>query len=737
MDGFEDIIKEFLVESHENLGKLDDDLLALEEMPGDRERIASIFRTVHTIKGTSGFLALPKLERVTHVGENLLVPLRDGHLELNRPITDALLEMVDAIRVILRHVEHGQGEGDDDYDCLIHRLESALNVEQDSDCGNDPAADNRPLHGESAPSLPSGPDVSTAAESGTAIDKPSPSITDGTVRINVGLLDKLMNLVGELVLARNQIIQFSSHTNDAAIINASQRLNAITSELQESVMKTRMQPIRHAWSSLPRMVRDLAAHCGKQVVVRTEGDDTEIDKTVLEAIRGPLTHIVRNAVDHGIELPQTRLAIGKTPQGVLLMRAFHEGGQVIIEVSDDGAGIDVERVTKKAIENEIVTRQQVDAMSERDLTNLILLPGFSTATSVTNLSGRGVGMDVVKTNVESIGGSLEIQSGLGSGTILRIRIPLTLAIIPALLVKSGGEQYAIPQISLLELVRVDGDRADRGIEFIHEAPVFRLREKLLPLVFLDEQLGLHQPRRIDDQFGNLNIVVLRAHDKPFGLVVHEITDTHEIVVKPLNFHLQQIPVYAGATIMGDGTVSLILDIVGLAEKSGVLNDNHDYQVCNERINRSAPKSSAESLLIIDSARNTRAAIRLSSVARLEKFSIADVECAEGKHVVQYRNQIIPLVALDGALKTRLGQCDSLHNDRTAMLHTVVYHEGGQCVGIVVDRIVDIIQRTSVGDEAADTSKSQLIHNRVTELIDLPSFLATALADARGHCVQGT
>ncbi|MCA9135909.1 MAG: chemotaxis protein CheA [Planctomycetales bacterium] len=717
MDDFEDIIKEFLVESYENLDKLDDDLLALEDTPSDRERIASIFRTVHTIKGTSGFLALPKLERVTHVGESLLAPLRDGQLKLNRPIADALLEMVDAIRGILRRVEQDGEEGDGDYDLLVQRLEAAL---------------DEPTAGEMVDEVPpvdldSPAKTSIPADITIATGKPTQSIADSSIRIDVALLDRLMNLVGELVLARNQIIQFSGVSNDAPMIAASQRLNLITSELQEGVMKTRMQPIRQAWNSLPRMVRDLAVGCGKKVEFRTEGEDTEIDKTVLEAIKGPLTHIVRNAIDHGIELPQARVADGKSCHGTLLMRAYHEGGQVIVEISDDGAGIDPGHIAQKAIESEIVTRQQVDAMTERDIINLILMPGFSTADSVTNVSGRGVGMDVVKTNVEAIGGSLEIQSVIGVGTTLRIKIPLTLAIIPALLVKSGGERYAIPQISLLELVRIDVDRVEKVVQFIHDAPVFRLREMLLPLVFLDEQLGLHERRQFHDDLGNLNIVVLRAEDKQFGLVVNEITDTQEIVVKPISLQLKRIPIYAGATIMGDGNVSLILDVIGLAEQSGVLVEHHCYRGADNQIDSTTPNSPPESLLIVDSA-NRRAAIRLSTVARLEKFSISDVELAQGRHVVQYRGRIIPLIGLDGALDARINGSDSIHADRTARLHTVVYHEGPHVVGVVVDRIVDIIQRPKIDD--GNPGETQVIHNRVTEFIDLRSRVEAALSGDR-------
>lgn len=383
------------------------------------------------------------------------------------------------------------------------------------------------------------------------------------MRIDVELLDHLMNLVGELVLARNQIQQFSCATEDATIHSASQRLNLITTELQESVMKTRMQPISNAWSKLPRVVRDLSSSCGKKVDVKMEGADTELDKTILEAIKDPLTHIVRNSVDHGIKTPDVRTANGKPAEGTLCLRAFHDGGQVNIEIIDDGGGINVDRVREKAIENGMVSAEQAADMNDRELTYLILLPGFTTAAQVTNVSGRGVGMDVVRTNIKRINGTLEIKSVPGRGTTLRIRIPLTLAIVPALIITTGGDQYAIPQVNLLELVRLAGDRAQE-IEFIHDAPVYRLRGKLLPLVYLDEQLGLREQRERTDREETVNIAVLQAEDRQYGLVFDAITDTQEIVVKPLGQHLKGIPSYAGTTIMGDGTVALILDIIGLA-----------------------------------------------------------------------------------------------------------------------------------------------------------------------------
>ncbi|MFK7821640.1 MAG: chemotaxis protein CheA [Planctomycetaceae bacterium] len=743
MEGFDEVITEFLVESYESLDQLDSDLLALEDAPEDRDRLASIFRTVHTIKGTSGFLALPKLERVAHVGENLLVPLRDGNLRLNSDIADGLLGMVDAIRDILGHVEGSGAEGDEDYAELVEKLQELLEAgklgggdgaapeidepaaaapeetesnQAASDSPDDTVAPAPVVAAQEAPSKKKTP--APVDDSCTESSERSTSVTDSTVRIDVELLDRLMNLVGELVLSRNQILQFCGETDDATMIAASQRLNLITTELQEGVMKTRMQPIRKAWSKLPRVVRDLSASCGKKVEVRMEGEDTELDKTILEAIKDPLTHIVRNSVDHGIEAPDARKACGKRDEGILYLRAFHEGGQVNIEIADDGGGVNTERVREKAIENGIVNAEQAAAMNERELTSLILLPGFSTAAAVTNVSGRGVGMDVVKTNIERIGGTLDINSVPGKGTTLRIKIPLTLAIVPALIVKTEDDQYAIPQVNLLELVRLEGDRAREEIEFIHDVPVYRLRENLLPLVYLDEQLGLASTRLRHDERDSVNIVVLQAEDRQFGLVVDAITDTQEIVVKPPGPHIKNISAYAGTTIMGDGTVALILDVIGIAQKSGVLTEHRDRSLGDKEGAESSRSGDSESLLIVESDDGLRSAIRLSTVSRLETFATSHVEQSGHSSVVQYRGEILPLVQLGGGC-VNYGANDDLH--------TVVYSVGDRRFGVVVGKIVDIVHEPAVDADGNALSRS-VIQERVTEFVDLSQVVAGAVPD---------
>ena len=567
LEGMEEIIKEFLVESGEGLDLLDRDLVALERDPTAGELLAEIFRAVHTIKGTSGVLGFSKIESVAHVGENLLSRMRDGTMVLNPAITSGLLAMVDALRRLLGEIEQRGSEGDGDYSRVVRQLEGLL-------AG---VAASTPASGAISPSgaqpeipaaggSPAAAAVPAAAPAAAAEPAKESGLASSNVRVDVGLLDKMMNLVGELVLARNQILQCTGSRADATFLSAAQRLNLITSELQEAVMKTRMQPIGNIWSKFPRLVRDLALQCGKQATIEMEGAETELDKTIIEAVKDPLTHILRNSLDHGIETPERRIAVGKPPGGRLHLRAYHEGGQVNIEISDDGAGINLERVKQKALQRGLITPGQAARMGERELANLVFQPGFTTAEKVSNVSGRGVGMDVVKTNIEKIGGGVELLSTSGEGITLKIRIPLTLAIIPALLVTSGGERFAIPQVSLLELVRLEGEQGKAAVEHIQDVPVYRLRGRLLPLVFLNRELGLEGGRKREDVD---NIVVLRAGDGRFGLVVDEIDDSEEIVVKPLGKQLKGIACLAGATILGDGQVALILDVLGMAEMAGV------------------------------------------------------------------------------------------------------------------------------------------------------------------------
>jgi two-component system chemotaxis sensor kinase CheA len=629
-----------------------------------------------------------------------------------------LLASVDAIRKMLDALEKAGTEGADDFSTVIGTLERLL-----TSASNTPVATPQPSSIVSLPPASSivvpvpppftiapapvvTPPSTPAYNATTIMFEPSPvvnppsnpsikppsnpnielsepkvtAVSDTALRVDVRLLDKLMTLVGELVLARNQIMQFSTEQEDPAFLSNVQRLNLLTTELQTNVMKTRMQPIGNMWSKFPRVVRDLAIACGKQVRLEMEGQETELDKTIVEAIRDPLTHIVRNAVDHGIETPDLRTANGKSAEGHLKLQAFHEGGKVIIMIVDDGRGIDPVRVRDKAIATQLITVDQAQRMTQQELIELIFLPGFSTTDKVTNFSGRGVGMDVVRTNVERIGGSVEIDSKLGQGTTLRMKIPLTLAIIPALTISCGGDRYAIPQVSLLELVRLDGEQAKNGIEYIHGAAVYRLRGNLLPLVYLNREL------RVSDDYlgvdGEISIVVLQAEERPFGLIVDAIHDTEEIVVKPLQKQIKSIPIFAGATIMGDGKVALILDVLGLAQRANVLASVRDRTVAEKASTTNVtPK---ETVLLFTTRGGDRLAVPLGNVARLEEFPLSMLERVGDHYLVQYRGQILPLLDVAKALgktKTKKRRKTTKRTKQKASLvQVVVYTKHDQVIG---------------------------------------------------------
>ncbi len=730
-------------------------------------------RTIHTIKGTSGFLGLPRLQALTHAGESLLSLLRDGALSLTPDITSALLAMVDVVRRILANVEATGGEGAEEIDDVVSKL-SALQKRPTSKPEPGTASAPPPVRPHPSVPTPATPTVASpsVAQRPSAIpptgaipvavspftfgapaspsipvtvsDPPAPlfveqqiaiaatpqpgarpqyepqpgsSVAESSIRVDVGLLDRLMNLVGELVLARNQVLQFSAASKDPSVLGTSQRLDLITTELQEGVMKTRMQPIGNVWNKFPRLVRDFAVACSKKVALQMEGAGTELDRTIIDAIKDPLTHLVRNSIDHGIERPSDRVAHGKSEAGTIIMRAFHEGGKVNIELSDDGQGIDRKQILARAIKRGIVSTERAARMSEREVLNIIFLPGFSTAEKVSNVSGRGVGMDVVKTNIERIGGTVDVSTQSGHGTSIKIKIPLTLAIIPALIVSTGGERYAIPQVNLLELVRLEGDHARNGVESIQGAPVYRLRGNLLPLVYLNHVLGYTSS---DVNSDIVNIIVLQADDRQFGLVVDGVNDTEEIVVKPLGKELKAISAFAGATIMGDGRVALILDVLGVAQRSGVISETRERSLRETLAHGDAHNAGREALLLFQVSDTGRMALPLSKVARLEEFPRAMLERAGRRDVVQYRGEILPLVVL----REMLG-CDDNVSDPSVPLQVVVYSERGRSIGLVVDRILDIVE-DDVAIRAAGSREGILgaavIQGKVTDMLDVHAVI---------------
>ena len=695
----DEVIQEFLIESTENLSRLDQEMVRIEQAPGDQQILASIFRTIHTIKGTCGFLGFANMERIAHHAETILGQIREGQRTLTAEIVSLVLETVDAVKAELKTVEQTGSESGDSYEALCRRLEASAN-DQEVQGETEPVAPKPVIEEIAEPELPK---AEAAAR---------PLAGDSTIRVDVGLLDKLMNLVGELVLSRNQILQFCNHLQDPAFTASSQRLNLITTELQGGVMKTRMQPIGVVWNKLPRVVRDLALHCGKKISLVMEGAGTELDRTIIEAIKDPLTHIVRNSCDHGLETPEVRAAAGKPPTGKLLLRAFHEGGNVTIEIVDDGAGIDLARVRSKAVQQHLIREDQAARLSDREIANLIFTPGFSTAAAVTNISGRGVGMDVVKTNIERIGGSVDVLTTKGQGTTLRIKIPLTLAIIPGMIVGCSGERFVIPQTSLLELIRLEGPAVKSQVEWVAGAPLFRRRGNLLPLAFLDQVLELPSEAGERDV---LNIVVLQAEDRHFGLVVDQVMDTQEIVVKPLSKQLKGLNGFAGATIMGDGTVALILDVLGVSQLAGVRSDGNRARIASAQQGQVVNSVEKQAHLLFRAGDFQRLAVPLQLVARLEEFPIESVERAGGSDVVQYRGGLLPLIHLRDTLGASTGRPEG------TSLPAIVFAQGSNQIGLTVDEILDIVEDRPTAHQQRSRDGilgSAIIDGRVTDLLDV-------------------
>jgi len=602
----DDLLSEFLTETTENLSVLDVELVRLEQNPNDPELLGNIFRLVHTIKGTCGFLGLPRLESVAHAGENVLGKIRDGELEVTPEAVSLILEALDSIKMLLSTLEQTEAEPEGDDRELIDRLnalaDSAGAAPPAAKPAPEPAAEPAAEEPVAEPAARSAPAVAEAATemaaapeptapAGEASD-PSPAAApapkpkdaapaaaakgDGaakdsavaahSIRVNVDLLENLMTMVSELVLTRNQLLQILRMQKESDFGGPLQRLNHITSELQEGVMKTRMQPIGNAWAKLPRLVRDLALELDKKIDLEMLGADTELDRQVLELIKDPLTHMVRNSADHGIEIPKIRKEAGKPEAGKITLNAYHEGGHIIIEIKDNGAGLSSERIKAKVVANALATQAELDAMSDQQIQQFIFKPGFSTAAKVTSVSGRGVGMDVVRTNIEKIGGTVELKSVEGKGTTFIIKIPLTLAIVSALIVECSGERFAIPQISVLELVRASA-HSENAIETINDTPVLRLRNRLLPLVSLHDLLKLGPSRKLDSQSEHF-IVVTQVGAYTFGIMVDRVFDTEEIVVKPVAPILRDISIFSGNTILGDGSVIMILDPNGIAAATG-------------------------------------------------------------------------------------------------------------------------------------------------------------------------
>lgn len=732
----DDLLRDFLTESSENLGKLDNAIIQLEQRPGDLGLLNAAFRTIHTIKGTCGFLGLGRLEGIAHAAENVLDALRSGDLLVQPALIGDVLAAVDCIKFVLLELEATETEPVGDDTALIVNLErwlrpadaAAPTAAAPTRVASATVAISDPHPRTAAPPAEAPQDALVAPAAAISADllvTPRATIEDGaaatsavaesTLRVSVEVLDKLMNLVGELALGRNQLLQLASAHDDSPFAKPMMQLDRVTTDLLEAVMKTRMQPIGNAWTKLPRLIRDLSQSSGKQIDLVMRGAETELDRQILQAIQDPLTHMVRNSADHGIETTAIRVAAGKPEKGTVTLSARHEGGHVVIEITDDGAGINAERVRRKAVERGLVKAEAAAALPDAQVFRFIFEPGFSTAEQITNVSGRGVGMDVVRSNIDAIGGTVELASTFGHGTTVRIKIPLTLAIISALLIGTAGETFAIPQIGIVELVRVTEDQRTL-VETISGAQFYRLRDTLLPLVTLRGLLSLDDSGERD----TYNIVVCQVDREFFGLVVDDVFDTQEIVVKPVGRLVKNLKSYAGCTITGDGRVIMILDTTGIASMAGIASDNarRNSGPAAANTGERATLDLLESVLLVDSGYPALQAIPLSLVSRLEEFAQTSLEEADGQFLVQYRGALMPVLGANPAIDIRALDPRPV----------IVFSDRTRTIGLAVNAIRDIVDvhlDLQRGPERPGVLGVAVIAGRATEVIDTDHFLRLA------------
>ena len=847
----DDLLSEFLTETSESLDVIDVELVKFEQEPNNAGILDNIFRLVHTIKGTCGFLGLPRLEALAHAAETLMGNYRDG-----APVTQEgvslILQTIDRLKEILGELEEAGTEPQGSDEDLISQLDAI------SAGGGAPAAEaeapapepepEAPAAAESAPETPGlsddvappepkegevsldelerafldapGPDdMDISPESAAAVaaeaagsEEPAPAadaapeadkpaepaaapdapaaqqekaaapaapkdgpVKNQSIRVNVDTLEHLMTMVSELVLTRNQLLEMVRRLDDSEFKVPLQRLSTVTAELQDGVMKTRMQPIGNAWQKLPRIVRDLAQELDKKIDLQMHGADTELDRQVLELIKDPLTHMVRNSADHGLEPTEERIRVGKSEIGVVKLSAYHEGGHIIIEIADDGAGLNTEKVSAKIIENGLATQAELEQMSENQIHRFIFKAGFSTAAKVTSVSGRGVGMDVVRTNIELIGGMVDVKSESGVGSTFIIKIPLTLAIVSALIVESSGQRFAIPQLSVVELVRTHNN-ADHRIEMINDTPVLRLRNKLLPLITLSKLLDLQMAKDVISELpevpvaaqeeepetveqaepetaapeadaaegeastgqndeDNLFVVVIQVGAQLFGIVVDSVFDTEEIVVKPMSSMLRDITLFSGNTILGDGSVIMIIDPNGIAQAVASEATSPTDEAEEDAAAHQHSSEDTTTVLLFRAVTEEPKAVPLSLVTRLEELQVSEIERANGRDLVQYRGVLMPLVYFD----------EDAQRKTEGELPVLVFSDQDRSMGLVVDEIVDIVEdklKIELRSDNPGMIGSAVIKDKASEVIDIGYFIEQAYDDwmerrEAGEEIRGT
>lgn len=692
----DELVQAFLEESRENLDQLDLDLVELERVPDDPELLARVFRTVHTVKGTCGFLGYGHLEGLSHAGEDLLAALRDGALILDQAITDSLLLLVDEIREVLSVVERTGTEPDDDHADVIMLLRSHL-------LRQTPTGPNTPG------TLPP-----PAAPAQTVAPAPSPEET--SVRIDVEVLDRLQDLVGELTLARLRVGDFIP--DDGPLAHAFHQLTTTTRALQDSVMQARLQPLSTATDRLRRIVRDLATRAGKQVDLQIVGDEVTVDKAINEILRDPLVHLVRNAIDHGIERPEERVSKGKSAVARLAIEAAVIGGGVRIKITDDGRGINRRRLLDRATEAGLLSQQQAATLTDAEVTALLFLPGVSTASGVTNVSGRGVGMDVVRANLEQVGGSIDVWSQTDTGTTFTMNVPLTLAILPAIVVSCGGSRYVIPQADVQAIVNVGATDYHEVIRSIGQQRFLRHHEALLPLVDLSTYLGV--PSEPTDC---LEIVVIRRLERTYGLIVGSVGDSVEVVVKPLPMALRGLDCYAGVTVLSDGKPSLILEASAPATDAEIHQHTAPLPAAEAHI---SPEGTALLTLMVQ---GNRLAVPLTSVDRLIREASQEIERSSHDEVLQHRGAILPLIRV-GVL---LGLTPADRPEPELVTIVACASPLGR-VGLIVDAVLDIAHADLSLAEAVDDAclvGRLVVDDKVADLLDLDALVREGLHSHAG------
>ncbi len=802
----DEILQGFIEESLEHLADIETDLLAIEKAGAniDENLVNKVFRAAHSIKGGAGFMGLTVIQELSHAMENILGMIRSRKLVPNPEIVNVLLQGSDKLEAMINNIQVSNDE-----DITEHLI--PLNAIAEGNA-RQPAAPKlaivaepmitataEPVRTEAIPPEPvPEPEPETAPVVAVKADPPvvaatpispiapttasettsaaPPVKTDSSLRVHVSLLDSLMTLAGELVLSRNQLLQ-TIGSNDLRNAEAvGQRIDLITSELQEAIMLTRMQPIGNVFSKFPRVVRDLSKQLNKTIELTIVGNDVELDKTIIESINDPLTHLIRNSVDHGIEMPSDRKLIGKSEKGIIILKAYHEAGQVVIQILDDGKGLDGEALAASAISKGLITAEQALIMSDKEKVNLIFLPGFSMAKKVTDVSGRGVGMDVVKTNLDKLGGQVEIVSEVGNGTTISIKLPLTLAIIPCQIITTGGERYAIPQVNLEELLRIPANQVKKRVEKVGNAEVVRLRGNLLPLIRLADVIeadrtywdqaeneqkedrrgsiadrrgkispyfhsseeqeegdkSINAERAIPDRrqaaASALNIVVVSTSSMKYGLIVDRLQDSEEIVIKPLGRHLQQCKGYAGATIMGDGRIALILDVTNLARMAHLTSvDGTDRanEVAMAAAELKRSQKDKQALLIFRNSEHEQFAVPLNQVERIEKIQRSEIENMGGRRVMQYRGGSLALITVND-----IATVHPLADQEELLV--IVFHICSKPIGLLAIGPIDAIEITSEVDgttlKQPGIMGSIIIDGNTTMLVDVFEIVQSLYPD---------